>query len=106
FHRHIFPLGQLPFSKQVAVSSGGGPSTRIETAALPGIRNAAAIYQSVWQIRQLTIAQAVGAALPLVHIVGDHARGLHRGLAELGVARDLALDTLAFGMEQVAQALE
>ena len=39
-------------------------------------------------------------------VVGDHAGRLHRGLAELGVARDLALDALAFGMEQVAQALE
>ena len=52
------------------------------------------------------VAQAVGSALPLVDVVGDHARRLHCGLAELGVARDLALDTLAFGMQQVAQALE
>src|SRR6476661_5304764 len=72
----------------------------------PEIRNAAAIYRPVWQMRQSTIAQAVGGALPLLYIVGDHARGLHRGLAELGVAGNLALDALAFGMQQVAQALE
>ena len=40
------------------------------------------------------------------HVVGDHARGFHRGLAELGIAGDLALHALAFGMQQVAQAFE
>src|SRR4051794_4739215 len=57
-------------------------------------------------MQRSTVAQAVGGALPLRDVVGDHARRLHRGLAELGVAGDLALDALALGMQQVAQALE
>ena len=52
------------------------------------------------------VAQAVGGAFPLRDVVGDHARRFHRGLAELGIAGDLALDALAFGMQQVAQAFE
>ena len=52
------------------------------------------------------VAKAVGGAFPLRHIVGDHAGGLHGGLAELGVAGNLALDALAFGVQEVAQALQ
>jgi len=52
------------------------------------------------------IPQTVGGALPLRDVVGNHAGRLHRGLAELGIAGDLALDALAFGVQQVAQALE
>ena len=55
---------------------------------------------------RLAVAQSVGGALPLRDVVGDHARRLHRGLAELGIAGDLALNALAFGMQQVAQAFE
>jgi len=57
-------------------------------------------------IGKISCCEAVGGALPLVDVVGDHARRLHRGLAELGVAGDFALDALALGMQQVAQALE
>src|SRR5216683_4317578 len=59
-----------------------------------------------WFSSGSAVAKAVRGAFPLRHIIGDHARGLHRLLAELGVAGDLALDALAFGMQQVAQALE
>ena len=52
------------------------------------------------------VAQAVGGPFPLIDVVGDHARRLHRGLAELGIAGNLALDALAFGMQQVAQAFQ
>ena len=57
-------------------------------------------------ISESAVAQAVRGAFPLIHVVGDHARRLHGGLAELGIAGNLALDALAFGMQQVAQALE
>src|SRR3981189_519471 len=72
-----------------------------ETAALPWgrRRNLASNVGSA-------IAEAVRGAFPLRHIIGDHARGLHGGLAELGIAGNLALDALTFGMQQVAQALE
>src|SRR5216684_8957540 len=40
------------------------------------------------------VAKPVGGAFPLRHIVGDHAGGFHRGLAELGIAGDLALNAL------------
>src|SRR6202035_422880 len=52
------------------------------------------------------VAKAVGGAFTLRHIVGDHAGGLHGGLAELGVAGNLALYPLTFGVQQVAQAFE
>src|SRR5207344_3401788 len=52
------------------------------------------------------VAQAVGGALPLRDVVGDHAGRLHRRLAELGIAGNLALDALAFGMQQIAEAFE
>src|SRR3981081_4304681 len=52
------------------------------------------------------VAKAVGGAFPLRHIVGDHARGFHRGLAELGIAGNLALYPLTFGVQEVAQAFE
>ncbi len=53
-----------------------------------------------------SVTKVVGRAFPLLYIVGDHARGFHRGLAELGVAGDLTLDALTFGMQEVAQAFE
>src|ERR1043166_854383 len=52
--------------------------------------------------RALPVAQAVGGALPLRDVFRDDAGRLHRGLAELGVAGDLALHALALGMQQVA----
>jgi len=52
------------------------------------------------------VAKPVRGAFPLRHIVGDYAGGFHRGLAELGIAGDFALDALAFGMQQVAQAFQ
>ena len=52
------------------------------------------------------VAKPVGGTLPLRDVVGDHAGGLHRGLAELGIAGNLALDALAFGVQQVAQAFQ
>src|SRR6267378_2048916 len=52
------------------------------------------------------VAEAVGGAFPLRHIVGDHAGGFHRGLAELGIAGDLALNALTFGVQQIAHAFE
>lgn len=52
------------------------------------------------------VAQSFRRTLPLRHVVGDHAGRFHRCLAELGVARDLALNALSFGMQEVAQAFE
>jgi hypothetical protein len=52
------------------------------------------------------VTQAVRGTLPLRHIVGDHARRLHCRLAELGIARNLALNALALGMQDITQALE
>src|SRR6185369_15617120 len=43
---------------------------------------------------------------PCLHAVGDDAGGMHRRLAELGIASDLALHTLALALQRVAQALE
>jgi hypothetical protein len=57
-------------------------------------------------VRPSGVTQVLGGALPLRDIFGDHAGGFHRRLAELGVAGDLALDALAFGVQQVAQALK
>src|SRR6202023_2405357 len=45
------------------------------------------------------VAQRVGGALPLLDVVGDHPRRLHRGLAQLRIAGDLTLHPLAFGMQ-------
>ena len=45
-------------------------------------------------------------ALPLRQVVGDHARRLHCGLAELCVAGEFALNALTFVMHQRAQAFE
>src|SRR5436190_704399 len=56
--------------------------------------------------RRSAVAEPVGGVLPLRDIVGDHPRRFHRGLAELRVARDFALNALAFGVQQVAQAFE
>ena len=61
-------------------------------------------HAAVLNMRSVT--KVVGRAFPLLYIVGDHARGFHRGLAELGVAGDLTLDALTFGMQEVAQAFE
>ena len=72
-----------------------------ETAALRRTQ-AAAIECRIDQ--RSAVAKTVGGAFPLRYVVGDHAGGFHRGLAELGIAGDLALDALAFGMQQVAQA--
>ena len=52
------------------------------------------------------IAKPVRSAFPLRDIVGDHARRFHGGLAELGIAGNLALHALTFGVEQVPQAFE
>src|SRR5207237_7314069 len=72
-------------------------------AALPyGTRRSVRFLQR----SRLAVAQTVSSALPLRDVVGDHARRLHRGLAELGIAGNLALDALAFGVKQVAQAFE
>jgi hypothetical protein len=52
------------------------------------------------------VAQTVGGAFPQRDIVCDHAGRLHCRLAELGITRNLALHTLPFGVEQLAQALQ
>src|SRR5262245_54086586 len=49
--------------------------------------------------RKSGVAKPVGGAFPLRDVVGDHAGGLHRGVAELGIAGNLALDALAFCMQ-------
>src|ERR1700730_4509579 len=49
------------------------------------------------------VAQPVGGALPLLDVVGDHPRRLHRGLAQLRIAGNLALHALAFGVKHLAQ---
>jgi hypothetical protein len=56
--------------------------------------------------RGSAVTKVVSGAFPMLYIVGDHARGFHRGLAELGIAGDLTLDALTFGMQEVAQAFE
>src|ERR1700681_2040241 len=83
-------------------SASSNAFTPNKTTALP-IREAAAIDGCK---SGSAVAKAVRGAFPLRHIIGDHARGLHGRLAELGIAGDLALDALAFGMQQVAQAFE
>src|ERR1700674_5480171 len=83
-------------------SASSDAFTPNKTTALP-IREAAAIDGCK---SGSAVAKAVRGAFPLRHIIGDHARGLHGRLAELGIAGDLALDALAFGMQQVAEALE
>ena len=57
-------------------------------------------------IGRSAVAKAVRGALPLRDIVGDHPGRFHRGLAELGIAGDFALDALTFGVQQVAQAFQ
>jgi hypothetical protein len=52
------------------------------------------------------VAKPVRGAFPLRDIVGDHARRFHGGLAELGIAGNLALYALTLGVLQVAQAFE
>jgi hypothetical protein len=52
------------------------------------------------------VAQTIGRAFPQRDIVCDHAGRLHRRLAELGITRNLALHTLPFGVEQLAEALQ
>jgi len=47
-----------------------------------------------------------GTAFPLGEVVGDHPRRFHRGLAELGEARQFALNTLTFAVHEAAQAIE
>ena len=74
-----------------------------ETAALP-LRGGGG--NRIADVNGSAVAQAVGGAFPLRDVVGDHAGRFHRGLAELGVAGNLALDALAFGMQQVAQAFQ
>src|SRR5882762_7121429 len=74
-----------------------------ETAALPEGRR----RQSKAESRSgSAVAKAVRGAFPLCYIVGDHARGFHRRLAELGIAGDFALHPLALGVQQVAQAFQ
>lgn len=81
-----------------------------KTAALP-LRKAAGIdYPNGGRVNERpaasAVTQAVRGAFPLRHIIGDHARGFHRRLAELGVTGNLALDALTFGVQQVAQAFQ
>src|SRR6516225_11869452 len=52
------------------------------------------------------VAESVRGALPLRDVVRDHAGGLHRGLAELGIAGDFALNALALGMQKLPQTFE
>lgn len=47
-----------------------------------------------------------GTAFPLGEVVGDHPRRFHRGLAELGEARELALNALTFAVHEAAKAIE
>jgi len=54
----------------------------------------------------LVLARFGSGSLPLRQIVGDHACRFHRGLAELGVAGEFALDALAFVVHQRAQSFE
>jgi hypothetical protein len=57
-------------------------------------------------LEKSAVAQAVRRTLPLRDIVGDHAGRFHRRLAELGIAGNLALNALTFGMQDIAQALK
>src|SRR4029079_12035983 len=45
-------------------------------------------------------------ALPLLHAFADHFHRRHRGVAEAGVAGDLAADTLAFPAKHLAHGLQ
>jgi hypothetical protein len=84
-HRQV-QINSAKRNRRAPVSGGGGRSSLGET--------------------RLAVAQSVCGALPLRDVVGDHAGRLHRGLAELRIAGNLALNALAFGMQEVAQALE
>ena len=50
----------------------------------------------------LAVAKPLGRTLPLLHVVRDHSRGFHCGVAELRVTGNFTLHTLAFGMEELA----
>ena len=63
---------------------GGNPEMM---AAKSGVRKA-----------RSAVAQSFRGTLPLRDIVGDHAGRFHCGLAELGIARNFALNALTFGM--------
>jgi hypothetical protein len=95
------PRRNLPCLRRGLGRAGSRPAKRNRRIPLG---NAAAI--ELWNVDGLAVANPVRSALPLHHIVGDHPGGLHRGLAELGVAGDFALNALAFGMQQIAQAFE
>ena len=45
------------------------------------------------------ITKPVGRTFPLRYTVGDQARGLHRGMTELSIARNFTLYTLTLSME-------
>ena len=97
------PRWRLPWSRlaagkfKISSSQMKPPRSRIREAAAG---------QVLTSRERSAVAQPVGGAFPLRDIVGDHAGGFHRGLAELGIAGNLALNALAFGMQQVAQAFE
>jgi len=108
FGMRRLPLVASPADKvQKRVQIGSSPlasrsrRTRIKTAAS---REGDGGKKSLTQ--RSGVAQAIGGTLPLRHVLRDDAGGFHRGLAELGIAGNLALDALALGMQEVAQALE
>jgi hypothetical protein len=91
-------------SLDYATTQGRTPK---KTAALP-VRKAAGIDDpNDGRVNERpaasAVTQAVGGAFPLRDVVGDHPRRFHRRLAELGVAGNLALHPLTFGVQQVAQ---
>lgn len=91
-------------SLDYATTQGRTPK---KTAALP-VRKAARIDDpNDGRVNERpdasAVTQAVGGAFPLRDVVGDHPRRFHRRLAELGVAGNLALHPLTFGVQQVAQ---
>ncbi len=85
------------------------------SAHAPTLFRSANTIQSDWLISLITysviddsrdgsaVAKPVRCTLPLGNTVRHHTRRLHSGLAKLGVARDLPLDALTFGVEQFAQ---
>jgi hypothetical protein len=45
------------------------------------------------------ITKPVGCSFPLRYIVGDQARGFHRGMTELGIAGNFALYALTLSVQ-------
>src|SRR5258708_11947134 len=66
----------------------------------PASRVAAMIRATIF------LAGYLGATLQLAHAFGNDLRGFHRGLAQLRILDDLALDSLTLALQMNAQPLQ